>query len=330
MSGTGTAGGRIAAGVGANLIGQHAQDRNQEATIYVGSLDEQVTEELIWEFFTQAGPVVNVYLPKDRVTNKHQGYGFVEFVNEEDAEYAIKILNMIKMFGKPLRVNKASQDKKTQDVGANLFIGNLDPDVDEKLLYDTFSAFGMIVATPKIMRDPESGNSRGFGFISYDCFEASDAAIEAMNGQYFSNRSISVSYAYKKESKGERHGTPAERLLAAQQKAKQAQQSRPHTMFASGPRQANAIGGVPMMPPPPPMPPSMPGMLPPPPPMMPPYGMPMMPPPPPPPPMSLAMMGMRGHPMGMPMMFQPPPPPMMHGMMPQPPLPPPPMMQYQG
>lgn len=28
------------------------------------------------------------------------------------------------------------------------------------------------------MRDPESGNSRGFGFISYDSFEASDAAIE--------------------------------------------------------------------------------------------------------------------------------------------------------
>lgn len=30
----------------------------------------------------------------------------------------------------------------------------------------------------QIMRDPESGNSRGFGFISYDSFEASDAAIE--------------------------------------------------------------------------------------------------------------------------------------------------------
>lgn len=47
---------------------------------------------------------------------------------------AIKILNMIKVFGKPIRVNKASQDKKTQDVGANLFIGNIDPDVDEKVL----------------------------------------------------------------------------------------------------------------------------------------------------------------------------------------------------
>jgi len=40
-----------------------------------------------------------------------------------------------------------------------------------QLLYDTFSAFGVIVSTPKIMRDPETGNSRGFGFVSFDCFE---------------------------------------------------------------------------------------------------------------------------------------------------------------
>lgn len=46
---------------------------------------------------------------------------------------AVKVLNMIKVFSKPIRVNKASQDKRQQDVGANLFIGNLDPDVDEKV-----------------------------------------------------------------------------------------------------------------------------------------------------------------------------------------------------
>lgn len=36
----------------------------------------------------------------------HQGYGFVEFLGEEDADYAIKIMNMIKLYGKPIRVNK--------------------------------------------------------------------------------------------------------------------------------------------------------------------------------------------------------------------------------
>ena len=80
----------------------------------------------------------------------HQGYGFVEFLSEEDADYAIKIMNMIKLYGKPIRVNKASAHQKNLDVGANIFIGNLDPEVDEKLLYDTFSAFGVILTTPKV------------------------------------------------------------------------------------------------------------------------------------------------------------------------------------
>ena len=131
----------------------------------------------------QAGPVVNVHMPKDRVTMQHQGYGFVEFLSEDDADYSIKIMNMIKLFGKPVRVNKASAHQKNLDVGANIFIGNLDPEVDEKLLYDTFSAFGVILTTPKIQRAPETGNSQGFAFINYASFEASDAAIEAMNGK---------------------------------------------------------------------------------------------------------------------------------------------------
>ncbi|GBF87515.1 splicing factor 3B subunit 4 [Raphidocelis subcapitata] len=235
-TGGSSAGGRITASAGSNLIGMHSHDRNQDATIYIGNLDPQVTEELVWELFTQVGPVVNVYLPKDRVTNAHQGYGFVEFRGEEDADYAIKILNMIKLHGKPIRVNKSSQDKNTNEVGANLFVGGLDPEVDEKLLYDTFSAFGVIIATPKIMRDPDTGVSKGFGFVSFDCFEASDAAIEAMNGQFLCNRAIAS--ALPSHRAGERHGTPAERLLAAQRRASQAAQSRPHTMFATGPRQA--------------------------------------------------------------------------------------------
>ncbi|ENN73296.1 hypothetical protein YQE_10060, partial [Dendroctonus ponderosae] len=186
-------------------------ERNRDATIYVGGLDDKVSESLLWELFVQAGPLVNVHMPKDRVTMMHQGYGFVEFMGEEDADYAIKIMNMIKLYGKPIRVNKASAHQKNLDVGANIFIGNLDPEVDEKLLYDTFSAFGVILQTPKIMRDPETGNSKGFAFINFASFEASDASIEAMNGQYLCNRSISVSYAFKKDSKGERHGSAAER-----------------------------------------------------------------------------------------------------------------------
>lgn len=103
----------------------------------------------------QAGRIVNVHLPKDRVTQTHQGYGFVEFISEEDAEYAARIMNQVRLFGKPIRVNKASADKqKTVEVGAELFVGNLDPMVDEKVLYDTFGRFGSLISAPKVRLFP--------------------------------------------------------------------------------------------------------------------------------------------------------------------------------
>jgi len=226
----------------------HVQERNQDATIYVGDIDQQVDESLLWELMLQAGPVVNVHIPKDKLTGVHSGYGFVEFHSEEDSEYALKIMNMIKLYGKPIRLNKASQDKKTLDVGANLFIGNLDAEVDEKLLYDTFSSFGVIISTPKIMRDSETGQSKGFGFVGYESFESSDAAIASMNGQYLCGRPISVSYALKKDSKADRHGSAAERLLAANNPLALSR-GRPHMMFSAAPTQSQPPS---MYPPPPP------------------------------------------------------------------------------
>lgn len=192
-------------------------DRNQDATCYIGNIDDRATDAIVWELMIQAGPLVNLHLPKDRITQNHQGYAFAEFQTEQDADYACNVMNGLKLHGKPIRVNKASNDRKEIDIGANLFVGSLDPAVDERQLYETFSAFGGIIGLPKVARDPVSGEPKGFGFVSFDSFEAADAAIEALNGQFLLNKNITVDYAIKKDSKnGERHGTAAERLLAAQ------------------------------------------------------------------------------------------------------------------
>ncbi|KAJ6145198.1 splicing factor 3b subunit 4 [Penicillium chermesinum] len=199
------------------MSGARHWEQDKEATVYVGNLDERVTDSLVWELMLQVGRIVNVHLPKDRVTQLHQGYGFVEFTSEEDAEYASKIMNGIRLHGKPIRVNKASADKqKSVEIGAELFVGNLDPMVTEQILYDTFSRFGTPITLPKVIARDDNHVSKGYGFVSFGDFESSDAAIANMNGQYLMNKQVSVQYAYKKDGKGERHGDDAERLLAAQ------------------------------------------------------------------------------------------------------------------
>ncbi|OBS71645.1 hypothetical protein A6R68_13779 [Neotoma lepida] len=57
-------------------------------------------------------------------------------------------MNMIKLYRKLIW---ASAHNKNLNIGANIFIGNLDPEIYEKLLHDLFSIFGVILQTPKIM-----------------------------------------------------------------------------------------------------------------------------------------------------------------------------------
>lgn len=66
----------------------------------------------------------------------------------------------------------------------------------------------------QIARD-DANLSKGYGFVSFTAFEASDDAIANMHGQYLMNKEITVQYAFKKDGKGERHGDAAERALAA-------------------------------------------------------------------------------------------------------------------
>ena len=196
----------------------HHREQDKDATVYIGNIDERATSTMIYEIMLQMGPIHNIHMPRDRVTQTHQGFGFVEFRTPTDAEYAANVMNGVKLYGKSLRVNKASADKqKAAEVGAELFVGNLDPMVDEKILYDTFSRFGPLLSLPKVARE-ESGASKGFGFVSFADFESSDAAVSNLHGQYILSKEVSVQYAFKKDGKGERHGDNAERELAAQAK----------------------------------------------------------------------------------------------------------------
>ena len=160
-----------------------------------------------------------------------------------------------------------------------------------------------------------------------------------MNGQFLMNKAITVQYAFKKDGKGERHGTSAERLLAAQARKNNALPMRPPGMGAYGQPYQGQFAGVLAQPPPPPgftpqstmmpMPGAVPAMPPPPPniPVYNPAAAGYIPPPPPPGFGSSGMMppGMSPGPGMMPPMgMMPPPPPGMPVMPPGVPVPAPP------
>lgn len=197
-------------------------ERNPNATLYVGNLDPQVTEPLLYELFIQVGPVRLLNLPKDRILRAHQGFGFVEFNTSIDADYALSVLNGVRLFGKTLKMKKTdpsgasgNDTKPALSIGARLFVNHLSPLVNEKYLKDTFSRFGTLVEYPSIVKD-DAGKSKGHGFVEYDDFDSSDMAILKMNGSVLMNNRIEVAYAYKDgfEHQKLQHGDEVERKLA--------------------------------------------------------------------------------------------------------------------
>ncbi|KAM8839802.1 cold inducible RNA binding protein a [Synchiropus picturatus] len=77
-----------------------------------------------------------------------------------------------------------------------LFIGGLSFETNEDSLTAAFSKYGTIERVD-VIRDKETGRSRGFGFVKYDNVEDAKDALEAMNGKTLDGRAIRVDEAGK-------------------------------------------------------------------------------------------------------------------------------------
>ncbi|NXN96679.1 RBM7 protein, partial [Rhinopomastus cyanomelas] len=90
-----------------------------DRTLFVGNLEPRVTEELIFELFHQAGPVVKVKIPKDRDGRPKQ-FAFVNFKHEESVPYGLSLLNGIKLYGRPIKIQfRAGSSHASQDGATN-------------------------------------------------------------------------------------------------------------------------------------------------------------------------------------------------------------------
>jgi len=89
-----------------------------ESKLYVGNLSYNVTEDDLRTLFSQAGEIKEVSLIMDRETRRPKGFGFVEMVNQVDAEKAIQMFNEYEMDGRKLTVNIA-RPREERSSGGN-------------------------------------------------------------------------------------------------------------------------------------------------------------------------------------------------------------------
>ena len=75
--------------------------------IYVGNLSYDATELDLKQAFETFGDVESVKIIKDKFTDRSKGFGFVEMLNDGEAQSAIEGLNDTELKGRKLLVNKA-------------------------------------------------------------------------------------------------------------------------------------------------------------------------------------------------------------------------------
>ncbi len=76
----------------------------------------------------------------------------------------------------------------------NIYVGNLDYNLQESELEGVFSEYGE-VASVKIIKDKYTGKAKGFGFVEMPDDEAANTAIEELNGTELNGRQMKVNKA---------------------------------------------------------------------------------------------------------------------------------------
>lgn len=160
------------------FVGHHIPKKDRQSkfeemkanftNIYVKNIPTEATDEEFRELFEKFGEVTSASLARDE-TGKSRGFGFVNFVNHEHAAKAVEELNGLDFKGQDLYVGRAQKkhereeelrksyeaariEKASKYQGVNLYVKNLEDDVDDDKLRDLFAPYGTITSA-KVMRD---------------------------------------------------------------------------------------------------------------------------------------------------------------------------------
>ncbi|KAF4512426.1 hypothetical protein G6O67_001567 [Ophiocordyceps sinensis] len=186
------------------------------STLFVGSLSWGTDDGALWEAFKNFQGVVNARVVMDKLSGKSRGFGYVDFSDPAAATKAFDAMQGHELDGRTLNLdyaNARSNDATPRDRAADrakkhgdsvspesdtLFVGNLPFGVDQESVREFFSA-SREVASVRLPTDPETGNLKGFGYVSFSSVEDAKSVLQELNGASIgegrSARNIRLDYA---------------------------------------------------------------------------------------------------------------------------------------
>ncbi|CAB83010.2 RNA-binding protein [Schizosaccharomyces pombe] len=183
-----------------------SRDENvyQKTTLWMGELEPWVTEAFIQQVWNTLGKAVKVKLIRNRYTGMNAGYCFVEFASPHEASSAMSMNNKpIPGTNHLFKLNWASggglREKSISKASEySIFVGDLSPNVNEFDVYSLFASRYNSCKSAKIMTDPQTNVSRGYGFVRFTDENDQKSALAEMQGQICGDRPIRVGLATPK------------------------------------------------------------------------------------------------------------------------------------
>ncbi|KAG1446061.1 hypothetical protein G6F56_009697 [Rhizopus delemar] len=188
--------------------------RVQFTNVYVKNVPLDVSDQELSQLFGKYGTITSCIITRDE-DGTSKGFGFVNFENPNDAQNAVDELHGKDYKGQDMYVSRAQKknereeelrrqyedakmEKLSKFQGVNLYVKNLEDDVDDDRLREEFSVYGVITSA-KVMRDEKTDISRGFGFVCFTSPEEATRAVTEMNGRILGSKPIYVAIAQRKE-----------------------------------------------------------------------------------------------------------------------------------
>ncbi|XP_039761984.1 RNA-binding protein Musashi homolog Rbp6-like isoform X2 [Pararge aegeria] len=166
--------------------------------LFVGGLSWQTSSEKLREYFAMFGPVTDVLIMKDPVTQRSRGFGFITF---QDAAAVDKVLGVPvhTLDGKRIDPKHATPKSAPKPAKTKkIFVGGVGQDTSADEVRAYFSQFGLVEDAVMLM-DQQTKRHRGFGFVTFHSEEAVERVCD-IHFHTIKNKKVECKRAQPKEA----------------------------------------------------------------------------------------------------------------------------------